>query len=782
MGRSYTRLITLAFVGSGFAPLLTLLASRYLHDRHFPWHAIPGYGMAGFLVLCLAIALWFVLRSLETRLDAAAGKQSAFLQNMPERYVNWAIFGSAALSLFLELSVIRWHAALFPFLAFYKNLSLLACFAGLGLGYAMGRRNRIPLFITVPLFCWQFAFIIGIRYGMTEEQVKSLGAMPFTEQLSIGLGVVPHLYYALQTYFVLSVLFVLTALAFVPVGQLCGTLMERREKLTAYGLNLLGSLAGVLLTFAASAFWTPPTIWFLIGFGGLLLFYVRDKSVLLWGAAAVVLTLTLLEWPVDPAWQRIYSPYQLLEVGHREDNGLLMIRAAGHYYQRVFDFSRPSPSDTLGQRARNYYDLAYRAISRPENVAVVGAGTGNDVAAALRAGAGHVDAIEIDPGILMLGKVSHPEHPYSSPRVHAVANDARSFLRTTDQRYDLIVYGLLDSHTLLSQASSVRLDSFVYTVQGLREARARLQPDGVISLAFDVINARLGRKIYLMMQDAFDGRPPQCIEAGYDGGVVFLESNSGAAPISAAVLAETGFRDQTAVYANPDLHADVSTDDWPFFYMPERIYPVSYLVMVALVLVLSSMLITNFLGERPAVGHFPFFLLGAGFMLVETKGITELGLTFGNSWQVIGVVIAGIMVMAFLANCVVRWLNIERTLLPYLFLLGTLAAGWWIARAGGLPSTWAGRAGTAILLTSPMFFSGIVFSTLLKSQGEISGMMAMNLFGAMCGGLLEYNSMYFGFQFLYLMAAGLYLLAFLWQFAGFKTESVPLKAVSATRS
>ena len=38
--------------------------------------------------------------------------------------------------------------------------------------------------------------------------------------------------------------------------------------------------------------------------------------------------------------------------------------------------------------------------------------------------------------------------------------------------------------------------------------------------------------------------------------------------------------------------------------------------------------------------------------------------------------------------------------------------------------------------------------------------MAANLFGAMCGGLLEYNSMYFGFQFLYWLAAALYAAAF----------------------
>ena len=36
-------------------------------------------------------------------------------------------------------------------------------------------------------------------------------------------------------------------------------------------------------------------------------------------------------------------------------------------------------------------------------------------------------------------------------------------------------------------------------------------------------------------------------------------------------------------------------------------------------------------------------------MLLETKAITELGLTFGNTWQVVGISILGILVMAFLA-------------------------------------------------------------------------------------------------------------------------------------
>jgi hypothetical protein len=318
---------------------------------------------------------------------------------------------------------------------------------------------------------------------------------------------------------------------------------------------------------------------------------------------------------------------------------------------------------------------------------------------------------------------------------------------------------------LLSHASSVRLDSFVYTVEGLREARQRLNADGILSVSFSVMNRQLGRKIYLMLRDAFDGRAPACIQAGYDGAVIFLEANDRQLVLPPAVLEQTGFADISATYADPAVSADVSTDDWPFFYMPRRVYPVSYLVMAGLVLALSLFTFTRFLEVRPQFGNAPFFFLGAGFMLIETKAITELGLAFGNSWQVIGVAIVAILVMAFLANFAVQRFNLSNSPIIYGLLLASLAGGWRLARGGSLSSTGLSRAGLVILLTAPIFFSGIVFSTLLRSRGAISGMMALNLLGAMCGGLLEYNSMYFGFRFLYVLAAGLYVLAFLSQLA-----------------
>ena len=759
MTKPFLRLLMIAFLATCLVPLVTVDFTS-LHfgvpvtGRFVALNvgAVLGIGVA-------ALIFRLVLKKLFPYLDSNARKQVEFLDGLDTRYLNLAIFGSAAVSLLLELSIIRWQGTVFEFFAFYKNFGLLACFAGLGLGYALASLDRIPLETVIPILAWQFGLMITLRYAITPWRTASLRVIPFHEELSV----VSRLASAAEgtaIYFFLATIFLLTVLAFVPVGQLCGRLMQRRDNLRAYGWNLGGSLFGVLMMFVVSYLWTPPIIWFVLCMVALILFYQKERNRLLTGLGWMAFATLILVWPVNPLWKMIYSPYQLLEVGYG-DTGLMLIRAAGHYYQRVHNlsYSNAIANENEGLRhIRNYYELPYRIYGNPQAVAIVGAGTGNDVAAALRVGAASVDAIEIDPAILMEGRANHPEAPYADPRVHAIVNDARSFVRTTRQTYDMIVYGLLDSHTLLS--SGVRLDSFVYTVEGLRESRSRLKDNGVLSLSFGVVSDELGHKIYEMMREAFDGHAPICIYTNYDGSVTFIQSNAGDLRIPPKVLAESGFQDRTAYYGNSALHADVSTDDWPFFYMPRRVYPVSYLVMLGCILMISTFVTATFLPERPRFSDSPFLFLGAGFMLIETKGITEMGLTFGNTWRVVGLVICGILAMAFLANSVVQRFRIRGSVIPFLFLLSSLAVGWMIARNGGFHSTALGKLEAIIVLTCPIFFSGIVFSTLLASRTGISGIMAVNLFGAMLGGLLEYNSMYFGFRFLYLLAMGFYVLAF----------------------
>ncbi|MFO0946291.1 MAG: hypothetical protein U1D30_10145 [Planctomycetota bacterium] len=764
MLKAYLRLIAVTTIAACFLPTFTLVAfHRSLEAEGIVTSGTDGdvtrLGVIGGLA---AVAIAAILFASRNWIRDVSEQQHSWMSNLPSWSLDAVILISATVSLSLELAVIRWQGSVFEHFAYYKNLSLLSCFVGLGIGYSLSRLPQLPLLLVLPLLAFQMGMLRYLRFGLG-DRARGLSRSVVKEQLIMGAGTAKNVYDYLSIYWLLAVVFLLTALIFLPIGQWCGLVMDRRAKLRAYGLNLLGSVVGVLSILAISYFWLEPVWWF----GGGLLVLVAFQcfrlptAILSLGSSAAIAAVL---WITLPGGQRIYSPYQMLELG-RNAAGNLELRAAGHYFQAINDFSEATVRATVDPHVRHsaaYYGLPYLIHGRPDNVCIVGAGTGNDVSAALRAGAKHVDAVEIDPAIVLVGREAHPERPYQDPRTRSIVNDARTHLRSTDEKYDMIVYGLLDSHTLLSHASNVRLDSFVYTVEGLREARARLKEGGTLSLAFCVLSPELARKFFLMMQEAFDGRPPKCIQANYDRAVLFIQSEGTNVTLPPKEeLERAGFVEVTSVLDKPIFQADVSTDDWPFLYMPVRVYPTSYLVMAGLILVLSLVLLAAFFREKPTTSDGVFFFLGAGFMLIETKGITELGLAFGNTWHVIGFVLIGILCFAFLANAMVSIFQIQNATIPYVLLLGSILFGVLVAGNESLftPTT-GGRVASLVVLTGPIFFSGIVFSSLLSAGGNVSRIMAVNLFGAMCGGLLEYNSMYFGFRFLYWLALGIYGLAF----------------------
>lgn len=692
-------------------------------------------------------------------------------------------------SLLLELVMIRWLASIFPVFSFFKNFTLLACFLGLGAGYAVSDKQPCAPALVLPMLALFISVITLLRYDVSAECGIFVG-LPMLEQTSIGIHMdrldrLALLAQSIPVYLLLAMSFVMCACICYPVGQLCGKLLYSTEPLKAYGLNLIGSILGVLALFGMSLFWLPPVIWFTVA-AGVLLFFVLSRDIRSRvGIASFCVLLTVLAWPVEPATQRIYSPYQLLERMAKAD-GLMNILSGGSYYQKVYNLaeSQRSVESAEDRYVRTYYEFPFNFQKKPERVAIVGAGSGNDVAAALRMGASHVDAIEIDPAIIHLGRSNHPEHPYDDPRVTVHINDARNFFRTAHETYDLIIYGVLDSHTAISHASNLRVDSYVYTKEGISEAFRLLKPNGVMSIAFALPNDSLGFKLSHILQDMPGAGKPLAIRVRYDSSMTtafVVEKGGDAALPNLESFAAIGFTDVSQRYAQPYPEASIPTDDWPFFYMIDRTYPVTYIIALGMVMLLSTMFVRNTIGINDPIqrGYLPFFFLGAGFMLVETKAITELGLHLGGTWIVIAVTIIMVLMMAFLANLFVQRRTSHRTDLAYVGLLISLLIGYLYARNHGLiafSSPWIILAVSSVLLTIPLFFSGIVFSSLIGRAGvNISTALAYNLMGALFGGLMEYNSMYFGFAFLYLLAMGFYALA--WFFSR-DPSAIRVRAIS----
>ena len=86
-------------------------------------------------------------------------------------------------------------------------------------------------------------------------------------------------------------------------------------------------------------------------------------------------------------------------------------------------------------------------------------------------------------------------------------DDGRSFLRKSTDTYDLIIFALPDSLTLTSQFSSLRLESFLFTEESFKEARARLSDDGAIVLYNYYREDWLLRKLAGMLETGFGQAP-----------------------------------------------------------------------------------------------------------------------------------------------------------------------------------------------------------------------------------------------------------------------------------
>ena len=756
-----------------------------LYNKLFTNEKLAGLSAAiSMLVVGLAVA-WIAggrishlstrwLAKIEPWMESCALEIQEWSANASLPTLRVSLIVTAALSLFLELVLIRWESGVFAVFALYKNFTLLSCFCGLGIGYAKARDKQLTLPGSLPMMMLLLLMFNLLRYGMGDVGNALFQVVPVREEVSVFFGFAPntslaaYFVHSLPVYCLLAMTFVLNTVVLLPVGQFCGHLMQRMPPLASYGYNLLGSLAGVCLLFVLSWAWAGPVIWIGLSAAVLAYFQLVSRSARRIALGSAIGCVIVVAWPMTPLIQTIYSPYQMIEKA-AQSNGLMNLLISGNYFQKVYNLSlENSNRETDGalRRIVGYYELPFKTARSVNQVAIVGAGSGNDVASALRNKAGHVDAVEIDPAIRDLGRENHPEHPYQDARVHSVINDARNFFRSTRTSYDVIVYGVLDSHIVVSHGANMRVDSFVYTKEGLLDAFDHLKSGGLMSVSFALPTPLMGEKVFRILKSLPNAGQPVAVLTGYDNDntTTFMVSKAAAVNLPLAFMESHQLTDVTRSYmASSAKRLDLPTDDWPFFYLERKMYPETYLMLLALVLGIAFFLVRGLLPSQAwQPSMFSFFFLGGGFMLIETKAITELGLLFGNTWQVVGITIASVLVMAYLANIMAARLTRQILSLAFLGLLAILLVGYAIAINGSIPaSDLPQRVLLVAILVGPLFFSGLVFSTLLKGTENISAAMAYNLMGAMLGGALEYNSMRFGFSSLYLIAIVLYGLAWL---------------------
>jgi len=632
------------------------------------------------------------------------------------------------LMLFLELALIRWIGSNILYLSYFSNFILLASFLGIGLGFLRANATR-DLFVFAPIALT--ALVAFVRLFPVEID-RSGTELIFFGALGTRSGLPPYL--------TLPLLFLGVAGVMALVGEGVARTFRRFSPLEAYRLDILGSLAGII-TFSTLAFLeAPPFVWGAVVAGALILLIDRRRA--LWQAPALAAMLAILGLesvvPTD-SW----SPYYKIRL-NPHPSGAITLLVNGIPHQTI----------DLAQRRLDQvpiYGLPYqyrRAI--PASVLIVGAGTGDDVAIALRLGAQHVDAVEIDPRIHDIGVQRNPDHAFQDARVTSYVNDGRAFLEQTTRRYDLILFALPDSLTLVAGQSSLRLESYLFTAEAMQAARAHLTPDGAFGEYNYYREQWLVDRLAGTLQQVY-GHPPCLDSTGQVGRLALLM----ASPNQATLQCPTLWRAAAATPAP-------ATDDYPFLYLQQRTIPGFYLLTLALILGAALLLIRIGAGAlRPMGRYLDLFLMGAAFLLLETKNVVQFALLFGTTWFVNSLVFVGILLAVYLAIEVARRIELGPPWRLYVALIAALIVAWLVPPDLLLGLTVVPRFIVAIVIAfAPVFLANLVFASRFRDVAASSLAFATNLLGAMLGGVLEYVSLVTGYRALLIVIALLYAGAF----------------------
>ncbi len=713
--------------------------------------------------------------------------------NLRRDAVNLFLIGF--LILFLELACIRWFSANVVFLQFFTNVVLIACFLGMSCGCLAARKQRdwLALFPLVALGTFAAARLIMALYSYWGGLAVDVGLQVSPQEVFFGTEYRnPDLaQFVLPIEWIAALFFILIALMFVGLGQALGRAFDAYpNRVVAYSLNIGGSLAGIAGFSALSFTQAPPVIWFLISCAGIAYLLYQGKALSLPRLLTLAIVVVYPAIPVDLSnlHETRWSPYYAVDRYKAE--GHIIVNNIGHQSMVPFD---------VGGSSYSLIHLLQRQTGGPpfQDVLIIGAGSGNDVAHALRFGVNRIDAVEIDPVIQDIGIRYHPDRPYQDSRVVKHLDDGRHFLRTTAGKYDLVVYALVDSLILHSGYANIRLESYLFTEQAFDDVRRVLKPDGIFVMYNFYRQGWIVQRVAAMAKRAFGCEPivlplpyAETIKSSEQAG--FSTIIAGCNPrIPAAFqqrgkfwlntlppenLSANGFETPPTstptqrgtwepiaparlIYDN-DASKQSTTDDWPFLYVSGKLVPDLAIRSMILLGILGIGMVYLFKPEGRWRLNNRMFFLGAAFMLLETKAVVQMALLFGSTWIVNSAVFFSALVLILLANLYVLKMPTVRLGLHYAGLLVVLSASVLVPFEAFLSGGIVWRYVVPCLLAlGPMFFAGVIFARSFRDEPNPDQAFGSNIAGSVIGGLAESFSTLLGFRHLLILAICFYVLS-----------------------
>lgn len=147
------------------------------------------------------------------------------------------------------------------------------------------------------------------------------------------------------------------------------------------------------------------------------------------------------------------------------------------------NFSDSSNSIVPSLRNTTIYFPYY--LANKERSLVIGPGGGVDVLTALMAGVNHIDAVEVNPGIVRIVKeqAAYNGGIYTNySNVHLTIDDGRSYIKRSNQKYDVIMLNIPITKTAQGTLGYSLAENYLFTTESFNDYLNQLNDDGFLTI------------------------------------------------------------------------------------------------------------------------------------------------------------------------------------------------------------------------------------------------------------------------------------------------------------
>lgn len=351
-------------------------------------------------------------------------------------------------------------------------LITLAYFSGYSVGYGFARRLSFGSLRKLALVAWALHLTLPFSF-------RYLGAF-FYGQGAAGLAFMLLLF---LTAFALSSFYSVLLPRFIDLAGDGGQSLVRY-----YGVELGGAILGALALFLVGRSGWATAVLYQAALA--LLVVLLWQRPVVWAAALALVGVYAFVQPTADARSLSYSYATIQELDDPR-----VLSSANTFYQRVDFLEEADGTLYIYLNGRmNYGSASLHAFNvilsrlpatlvRPEQALIVGSGSMESVRFASEL-AGHVTTVELDRAVIEGSRryLADVNRLADMTNWTFHINDAKQFLGSTDQRFDLIVMDV-------PAPSTIQL-GLLHSVDFYRLARTRLTPHGVISVSLSGIFAR----------------------------------------------------------------------------------------------------------------------------------------------------------------------------------------------------------------------------------------------------------------------------------------------------